>query len=380
MASIDIISQDTALASQDLATCSYCKESCVDTDIIVGEEHFCCHGCQSVWEILHESDLASFYTLLEDRPGSMRWKKSSDFDFLMDPAIEDRLVKFGTSEQATLFLDLPQIHCVACVWLLERLPKLLPGVQYCRVDFGKKRARIGYSRLETSLYDIALLLDKIGYKASFAHENIQDDHQAQKPVNRRLVYQIGLAGFCFGNTMLLSFPDYLGYEANDAFRYLVLGKIALAAPVVFYSAGDFLKEAYRSIRYRNISLDVPIAIGLMALFTQSCVELITGSGPGYFDSMIGFVFFLLIGRWFQQKTYSHIRFDRDYSSFFPISVLRRSEEDWSNVTLAELRVGDEILVKQDQVVPCDGYLTSEQTKIDFSFVTGESDPIYIRRG
>ncbi len=120
--------------------------------------------------------------------------------------------------------------------------------------------------------------------------------------------------------MLLSLPDYLGLDSFSGPPFkLVFGylSLALAAPVLFYSASDYWRSALVSLRQRVLTLDVPIALGLAALYGQSRFEIVSGRGNGYLDSLAGLVFFLLCGRVFQQKTHERLAFDRDYKSFLP---------------------------------------------------------------
>src|SRR5262249_41746120 len=132
-------------------------------------------------------------------------------------------------------------------------------------------------------------------------------------------------GFAFGNIMLFSLPTYFGLDSfsgpvfHRLFNYLSL---ALALPVLVFSAADYWKSAMLSVRQRVLTLDVPIALGLAALYGQSLFEILSGRGEGYLDSLVGLVFFLLCGRAFQQKTNERLAFDRDYKSFFPLSITR----------------------------------------------------------
>jgi len=177
--------------------------------------------------------------------------------------------------------------------------------------------------------------------------------------------------------MLFSFPEYLASggvsEAllTRLFRYASIG---LALPVLLYSASGYFRSAYAGLRARTLNIDVPIALGMTVLFTRSLYEILTGSGPGYLDSFTGLTLFLLLGRLFQQKTYDHLSFDRDYKSYFPLSVIRKSTDGKSTVPLATLEIGDRIVVRNREIIPADCVLVDGPTNIDYSFVTGESEP------
>ncbi len=153
--------------------------------------------------------------------------------------------------------------------------------------------------------------------------------------------KLAVAGFAFGNIMLLSFPEYLGLEGTETtlkqlFSYL---NLALAIPVTVYSGRDYFSNALQSFKQRQINIDVPIAVGLAALFLRSSYDILSQTGPGYLDSLAGLVFFLLIGRWFQSKTYESLAFDRDFRSYFPLAVHKKNGEDWIPIVIYELNTG-----------------------------------------
>ena len=127
-------------------------------------------------------------------------------------------------------------------------------------------------------------------------------------------------------------------------------------------------------------IEVPIVLGLGALFGRSVWEVVTGAGEGYFDSLAGFVFFLLIGRIFQQKTYDRLSFERDYRSFFPLSVCRMNGSAEERVALSAVEVGDRLLIRHGELIPADAILSAGEALIDYSFVTGEADPVGKARG
>ena len=201
--------------------------------------------------------------------------------------------------------------------------------------------------------------------------------------NKKIYYQLGIAGFCFGNIMLMSFPEYIGLSGDfhrqftGLFRWM---NVLLSIPVIFYSASDYLQNALNAIRTRILNLDVPIVLGIVALFGRSLYEVFSGIGSGYFDSLVGFIFFLLLGKFFQEKTYKHLSFERDFKSFFPLAIARKCEDGFEPTEITELKVADIIQVKNGQIIPCDSILLSEKASIDYSFVTGESEPVLARMG
>jgi Cu+-exporting ATPase len=178
--------------------------------------------------------------------------------------------------------------------------------------------------------------------------------------------------------MLWSFPEYLGIDETYAgFRNLsAYLSLIVSIPVLFISARDYFAAAWGGIRTKRINLDIPIAIGIIALYVRSVVAIFNHEGPGYMDSFAGFIFFLLIGKWFQSKTYRWLSFERDFKSYFPIAVLRKihpAKAQFDMTPIENLKVGDQILIRNEEIIPSDALLVSEKAIIDYSFVTGESD-------
>ncbi|HEX5025332.1 MAG TPA: HAD-IC family P-type ATPase, partial [Agriterribacter sp.] len=190
--------------------------------------------------------------------------------------------------------------------------------------------------------------------------------------------RLGVAGFCFSNIMLMSFPDYLGIDASEegirqVFR---IANAILSLPVFFYSAIPFYQSAWKGIRHRFLNIDAPIALAIIITFVRSVWELFWGSGGGYFDSLSGIVFFMLAGRLLQDKTYRQLSFDRDYTSYFPIAVSVLNNNIEVPTLLPEIKVNDTLLIHQNELIPADGILTKGKAFIDYSFVTGESLPVW----
>lgn len=268
----------------------------------------------------------------------------------------------------------PAIRCIACVWLLENLPRLSPAVQHSQVNFARKEVSIQFSNEQLKLSEIVALLASLGYSPEL---KLADLERKESPIARRLWLQLGVAGFAFANIMLFSLPGYFGLDSfsgptfNKLFGWFSL---VLAAPVLVFSAQDYWRAAWFSLKQIWLAIEVPIAIGLAVLFIQSALEVFRGIGPGYFDSLTGLIFFLLIGRIFQQKTYDRLSFERDYRSFFPLAVTRIDKGE-QRVSLSLLKPGDRLLIRNGELIPADARLLSGPALIDYSFVTGESDPV-----
>lgn len=358
--------------------CHHCGLPCDPAPIEADGHAFCCHGCRTVHDLLLEAGLGGFYQL-GDRPGHRlnRPPRPERWQFLDDPDVARRLLDFTDDKLARVTFRLPAIHCVACVWLLENLFRLHPAIGRSRVQFARREVSITFTPQRLRLSEVAALLERIGYEPELTLAELD---QPNRPRPRRLPLQVGVAGFAFGNIMLFSLPQYFGLDAHSGslFRGLFGGlSLVLALPALLYSASDYWRSAASSLRQRAMTLDVPIALGLAALYGQSAWEILTATGEGYLDSLTGLIFFLLCGRAFQQRTHERLGFDRDYRGFFPLAVVRRNPESAAEETVAigSLRVGDHLLVRHGELIPADARVLSGDALIDYSFVTGEAEPV-----
>ncbi len=365
--------------------CYHCGEVCRESTVHFQDKPFCCTGCQTAFQILDESGLCSYYDL-ETNPGInlKNTKSRTRFDYLEDEDVISRIADFRNQKQLSVSLYVPNIHCTSCVWLLENLQKLDSGVLHTKVNFLKRELDLLIDVEKTSLRIVVEQLTTIGYEPEIRLDKL-DAKTSKSHQNRSLWLKLGVAGFAFGNIMLFSFPDYLdvGNSGLGGQFHIFFGalNIILALPVLVYSSSDYLKSAFAALSQRGVNLDVPISIGIVALFGRSVYEIVTGTGTGYMDSFTGLIFFLLIGKLVQQKTFNRLSFDRDYKSYLPIAVnvtdklgLERS------VSLDKLTPGLEIRLRNQELVPCDSTLLSDKAYVDYSFITGESAPVEVTKG
>jgi P-type Cu+ transporter len=368
------------LSSHTTVKCYHCGDECISNEIQLAGKTFCCQGCKTVYQVLNQSDLCNYYELNQNPGSSQRITVRKDkFAFLDDQKIEQQLISFRNDEQTHVTFYLPQIHCSSCLWLLENLHRLNAAILSSRVNFTSKEVAIVFNHRATSLRSIAELLTSIGYEPYISLQNLQ---QAKPRIQRSLIYQLGVAGFCFANIMLMSFPEYLGLEEAEKsmqslFRYF---NLILAIPVLLYSSLPFYESAWGSLKHKFLNIDAPIALAIIMTFGRSLYEVLSNTGAGYFDSMSGIVFFMLVGRVLQEKTYQQLSFERDYTSYFPIAVTVLKEKQEIPTALPDIKVGDTILIHNEELIPVDGLLTRGHALIDYSFVTGESIPVLKEMG
>jgi len=363
-------------------SCFHCGEPCVDGSFLLDDKSFCCFGCQTVFSLLHENGLEQFYQL-QAAPGTRIRAASAaaKWAFLDDPVVAEELLDYADKTQAKVTLQLPAIHCVACVWLLENLFKLHPGVGHSQVNFSRREAAITFAPDKIKFSELVALLTSIGYEPELTFG--ETEKTKPSPWRKKAWLQIGVAGFAFGNIMLMSLPFYFGLDSfNGPWFKLVAGwlGLAFALPVVTFSASDFWRAAWSSLRQRTLTLEVPIVMGLAAIYLSSVLEVLAQRGPGYCDSLCGLIFFLLCGRLFQKKTYDRLTFDRDYKGFFPLSVVRKNSGGEVSVAISQLQTGDHLILRNGELLPADARLVNGEAFIDYSFVTGESEPVACESG
>lgn len=342
--------------------------------IVFSDKNFCCTGCKTVFEIFSENGLESYYDL-EKSPGATPLSNSDKYDFLDNEKIVKRLLQFDEGNTQIVQLNIPHIHCSSCIWILENLRKLRPEISSSQVNFHEKTVRITFNSQAISLKELVCLLGAIGYEP---YISLDDYDSSKKSEDKTLTYKLGVAFFCFGNIMLLSFPEYFEMKEywldqyRGFFRLLIFG---LSLPSFIYSASGYYVAAYKSIRSRMLNIEIPIALGIVIMFVRSVVDITFDYGPGFFDSLTGLIFFMLLGKMFQIKTYSFLSFERDYKSYFPIAVTRITDAGEENIPIYEINPGDKLLIRNQELIPADGILVSANAAIDYSFVTGESVPV-----
>jgi len=358
--------------------CYHCGEDCNPLPIVFDEKHFCCAGCKTVYEILSNNGSCEYYTL-QDHPG-IKIKESElgkRFAFLDLEEVRDNLLEFSDGGISKVRLFVPSIHCSSCIWLLENLHRLANGILHSHVNFTKKEVTVTFRDGEISLRTIVELLASLHYIPQINMGSLAEKNR--RKTDRSIYIKLGIAGFCFGNIMLFSFPEYLSVDDSvenmirENLRWL---NLLFGIPVAFYSGSDYLISAWKAIKKKQINIDIPIALGLLALFGRSAYDIITGVGSGFMDSLAGLIFFLLIGRWYQGKSYQALSFERDYRSYFPVSATIIDDQGLESlVSISKLKAGMRILVRNQELIPADALLVKGEGNIDYSFVSGESSPI-----
>jgi len=364
----------------DTEKCFHCGLDIVKNEQIdFDEKKFCCQGCKTVYEIFSLNDMSCYYDF-EKSPGATPQETNGKYDFLENESIATKLLEFQEDSTAIISLTIPHIHCSSCIWILENLQRLQKGITTSQVNFLEKKVRITYDSTLTNLKEIVLLLSLIGYEPYISLENYESK---KSKIDRSLTYKLGVAFFCFGNIMLLSFPEYFEVKEywldnyRGFFRWLIF---ALSLPSFLYSASGYYVSAYKSLKTGMLNIDIPIALGIVIFFIRSTFDIVMDYGSGFFDSLTGLIFFMLLGKMFQIKTYNFLSFERDFKSYFPVAVTKITSTSEESVPIYDVQKGDRLLIRNQELVPVDGILISENASIDYSFVTGEAIPIIKKSG
>jgi len=360
----------------------HCGADCGKHPVMDEGKPFCCNGCKTVYQLLGDKKLYTYYQI-EPTPGIKADIQDSGkkYAYLDNADIIEKLIEFREGNYVRVQFYIPAIHCSSCIWLLENLNYLDSGIVQSSVNFVRKKVSIHFNDNAISLRKVVELLASIHYIPQITLETI--DEKAATASTRKLLYKIGYSGFAFGNTMLLSMPEYLrGPDTIDPqlqtfFGYL---NLLLAIPVLLYSSSDYLLSGWKNLRKGIMNIDVPISIGIITIFAESTYQIVSQNGTGYMDSLAGLLFFLLIGKWYQARTYKALSFERDYRSYFPIAVTRMHEDKEESIPLDEIKPGNLLLIRHEELIPADSILHDGDARIDYSFVTGESTPISKTKG
>lgn len=354
------------------SVCYHCGDKLPAVRLNFDDKDFCCIGCQSVYQILSENNMCNYYAY-NDTPGQ-RIKDDGHFEYLDEATIITQLINYKDKENSIVTFYVPAIHCSSCIWLLEHLYKINPAIFSSRIDFLKKEVTISYKHEKVSLRQVVEVMNQIGYEPLISLQDVVKEKG--NSVNKQLIWKIAIAGFCMGNVMLFSFPEYFGLSALEKeFQYLFAWlNLAFCIPVTFYCAKEYFTSAIASLKQKFVNLDTPLALIIAVLFVRTAISTIFNDGPGFGDTLTGLVFLLLMGKWVKQRTYHHISFDRDYRSYFPIAITTLKDNREKPVAISEIVVGDRLLIRNGELVPADAILMKGDAWLDMSFVTGEAEP------
>ena len=374
-----------AACATDLTGCAHCGLPVPPALVEAGAgRQFCCAGCRTVWSVIHEHGLDRYYGLRDDsgvraRPARVLGRSYPEFD---DPHFLERYARPIPGGLYGIELYLEGVHCAACVWLVERVPRVIPGVVEVRLDIGRSRAVVTWDPAIVPLSRVAQALDALGYPPHpFRGVKARD---VARQADRAMLIRIGVAGALAMNAMGIAFALYGGIRHGMEPEFAALfrwASLLIAVPAVLYPGGVFLRGAWAAVRTRTLHMDVPIAIGLLAAFASSAANTIRGTGSVYFESLTALVFLLLVGRFLQTRQQRGAADATELLSSLAPSTARRIESGADGtlvvreVPLEALVPGARVEVRAGDTVPADGVVRAGHSELDLSLLTGESRPV-----
>ncbi|OGQ91547.1 MAG: copper-translocating P-type ATPase [Deltaproteobacteria bacterium RIFOXYA12_FULL_58_15] len=350
------------------------------------EQQFCCSGCEQVYGILHDWGLDGYYDVVNrhgglGNPAAVSGRKFHEFD---DPVFQDGQVESTARGMHTTALYLEGVHCAACVWLVEELPSVLEGVASVRLNLASGVAQVEWDPTKVALSSIAHALDSIGYTPHVRRQGAVE--RVRRSEDKSLLIKIGVATVCAMNIMFIQGALYAGEHQGmesrfeQFFRWLSL---ALAIPVVLYSARPFFRAAWSGLVRRIPHMDLPIAIALGGAFGYSAYATFTGDGPVYFDSLSALVALLLGARYVQARAQrAALERANHIKSVAFVEYARRLDSLGISfeVPVRTLAIGNRVEVRSGELIPVDGLVVDGHSSVDNAVLTGEPNAVAVAEG
>ena len=374
---------ETASAATPATACAHCglavPAAAVDA---TAARQFCCEGCRAVWAILHEHGLERYYVLRGGAAPAPAPAPDRLYAELDDAGFQGRACRPAPGGLLSTELYLEGVHCGACVWLVEKLPGLVPGVAEARLDLGRAQARVVWDPRAVPLSAIARRLGALGYTPHPCRG--QAEQAARRREDRAMLARIGVAGAVAANVMAIAFALYGGMldgmepEFAAFFRWLSL---LLTVPSLIWGGGVFFRSAWAALSVRTLGMDLPISVGLLAGFVHGTVNTVRGTGEVYFDSVTALIFLLLSGRYLQRRQQRAAGDAAELAaSLYPSSARLLEDRRVREVPLETLAPGALVEVRAGELVPADGVIVAGGSTVDLSLLSGESALQEVRVG
>ncbi len=350
------------------------------------EEAVCCMGCKAVAELIHQSGLDNFYQL---RKGETL--KPADYLATATPeewrvfdraAVQRDIVEKLDEQQCETSLLIEGVHCAACTWLIRQSLSRIEGVDAVEVNPATTRATLRWNPKQARLSQLLHAIARLGYRPHPGKRS-EGEHIRLKE-KRQAILRLGLAGMGMMQVMTYAISLYTGiFEGMDegTRTFLRYVSMLITTPVLFYSGLPFLQGAWRDLKNRHLGMDVPVALALLMAYLASVWETLNRGPHVYFDSVVMFIFFLLVARQVEQNVRHKAGSTADaLSELTPASAIRLTENGPETVAIQELRPGDRVRVRDGEAIPADGRIASGSTFVDESLITGESRPVWRSEG
>ncbi len=274
----------------------------------------------------------------------------------------------------TVTLAVENMNCGGCMRKVERALLDVPGVASARANLSARRATVVFTEPKASAAPLLDALSRAGFNAAeLAQEAIDTGQNA----GRQLLSRLAVAGFAAANIMLLSVSVWSGSSADSAthglFHWL---SAVIALPAIAYAGQPFFSSAWQALKRRRLNMDVPISLAILLSATMSLYQTIKGSEQVYFDASVTLLFFLLIGRYLDQRVRIRARGAAENLLGLKAQWAHVIAPDGSIERLPSRLVepGMRIAVAAGERFPADGVIAQGATAIDESLITGETMP------
>ncbi len=370
-----------------MSTCVHCDEAATypyfQTEDVAKLRPFCCVGCMTVFQVLHSKGLSAYYDIKNNRPSFKRRSpvenKKQEYTFLDGQDFQKEYVQHYAEGRRSMDFYLEGIHCLACLWLIEKLPEFVEGVVNSKLDLERSCATITVS--ENGLFSKAAIeLNELGYRPHPMRDRAESSAMALEE-ERSSLKRIGIAGAAAGNIMIYAIAIYAGAPAEVAVFFNAL-TVAFAVPVLTFSAWPFYQSAYTSLRNRRLSIDFPISVALILGGVMGILNLRHGQHENYFDSLCALVFLLLLSRYFLRKIQENGLRPGDMSFLHQSEtvVKKNSSGEFTEAHIRSLVAGDIVRISPDEFFPADGIILEGSSRVNLSLLTGESSPVKLETG
>ncbi len=357
--------------------CTHCDEP-IEVAVFDDSAHpFCCQGCLTVFKVLQSNGLADYYKIKSS--GGLLRKRApiqlsrTHFQYLDDPSFLQEYTHLTDRNERSISFYLEGIHCLACLWLIEKLPQIAPDVLEAKLDMEK--SVVGLTLKPTGkLAQAALALDQLGYRPHPLKKN-QKTEALKLREERLQLLRIGVAAAGASNIMLYAVSIYGGAEGSYAAFFNLL-TVIFALPVLSFSAWPFYRTAWLSLRNKEMSIDVPISVALISGTLMGIYSVAVGVDENYFDSLTALVFLLLLSRYFLKRIQEKGLAAQDLHFFYHNESVRKSvdstHESFASIHPQFLSVGDVIQLNEEDFIPVDGIILRGEVRVNAALLTGES--------
>ncbi len=370
--------------------CFHCGEPLPDNppqaQLGEAQKPVCCIGCKAVAELIHQNGLDNFYQLRKGettKPADyLATATAEEWRVFDQDSVQRELVETVDENTCETSLLIEGVHCAACTWLIRQSLSKLEGVDEVEVNPATTRATLRWDPKKTRLSQMLHTIARLGYRPHPGKRS--EGEQVRLKEKRQAILRLGLAGMGMMQVMTYAISLYTGiFEGMDegTRTFLRYVSMLITTPVLFYSGLPFLKGAWRDIKNRHLGMDVPVALALLMAYLASVWETLNHGPHVYFDSVVMFVFFLLVARQVEQNVRHKAGSTADaLSELTPASAIRLTESGQETVAIQDLKPGDRVLVRDGEAIPADGVIAAGSTFVDESLITGESRPVWRAEG